>query len=127
MKCYIENLDLVTPLAPRDAFYGGRTEAFKLYEETSPENQIKYYDVTSLYPFVNKTGKIPLGHPDIITENFDSIDTYEGLIKCKILPPKGLYMPVLPAKPFWGKYLAFYQTLICVNRVKILCNDIWMS
>ena len=98
MKCYIENLDLVTPLAPRDAFYGGRTEAFKLYEETSPENQIKYYDVTSLYPFVNKTGKIPLGHPDIITENFDSIDTYEGLIKCKILPPKGLYMPVLPAR-----------------------------
>ena len=98
MKHYIESLELVTPLEPRDAFYGGRTEAFKLYEEAHQGNQIKYYDVTSLYPFVNKTGKIPLGHPDIITENFDSIDNYEGLIKCKILPPKGLYMPVLPAR-----------------------------
>ena len=56
------------------------------------------YDVTSLYPFVNKTGKIPLGHPEIITEKFDSIDNNEGLIKCKILPPKELYIPVLPAR-----------------------------
>ena len=71
--------------ALRDAFYGGRTETFKLYEETGLGNQRKYYDVTSLYPFVNKIGKIPLGHPKIIRENFDS-----GLVKCKILPPKGL-------------------------------------
>lgn len=63
MKRHIEILELVTPLAPRDAFYGGRTEAFKLYEETGSRNQIKYSDVTSLYPFVNKTGKTPLGHP----------------------------------------------------------------
>ena len=63
MKRHIEILELVTPLAPRDAFYGGRTEAFKLYEETGSRNQIKYSDVTSLNPFVNKTGKTPLGHP----------------------------------------------------------------
>ena len=98
MKNYIDKLEFVTPLVPRDAFYGGRTEAFKLYEEACPENQIKYYDVTSLYPFINKTGKIPLGHPEIITEHFDSIENYEGLIKCKILPPKELYMPVLPVR-----------------------------
>ena len=98
MKNYIDKLEFVTPLVPRDAFYGGRTEAFKLYEEACPENQIKYYDVTSLYPFINKTGKIPLGHPKIITEHFDSIENYEGLIKYKILPPKELYMPVLPVR-----------------------------
>ena len=98
MKQYIQALDFVTPLEPRDAFYGGRTEAFTLYEEATLGKQLRYYDVTSLYPFINKTGKIPLGHPDIITENFKSVDQYEGLIKCKILPPKGLYIPVLPVK-----------------------------
>ena len=97
-KRFVENLELVTPLAPRDTFYGGRTEAFKLFEETCPEKQIKYYDVTYLYPFINKTGKIPISHPQIITENFDSIENYEGLIKCKIVPPKDLYIPVLPVK-----------------------------
>lgn len=98
MKHFIENLELVAPLAPRDAFFGGRTEAFKLYEASDPENQIKYYDVTSLYPFVNKPGKIPIGHPQVITDDSDSIENYEGLIKCKILPPKDPYMPVLPVK-----------------------------
>ena len=98
MKAFIESLEIITPLEPRDAFYGGRTEAFRLYDEATETKKIKYYDVTSLYPFVNKTGKIPIGHPTIITENFDNLENYEGLIKCKVLPPKGLYTPVLPVK-----------------------------
>ncbi|WAR09597.1 hypothetical protein MAR_034673 [Mya arenaria] len=60
------------------------------------ENQ--YYDVTSLYPFINKTANIPMGHPKIITENLKEIGQYEGLVKCKVLPPKGPNMPVLPMK-----------------------------
>lgn len=98
MRRYVNGLDILTPLEPRDAFFGGRTEAFKLYEEAADDKTIKYYDVTSLYPWVNKTGKIPLGHPEIITENFKSISEYEGLVKCKVLPPKGLFMPALPTK-----------------------------
>lgn len=62
MKQYIQSLDFVSPLEPRDAFYGGRTEAFNLYEEATADKQIKYYDVTSLYPFINKTGKIPTNY-----------------------------------------------------------------
>lgn len=57
MKQYILNLDMVRPLESRAAFFGGRTEGFKLYEEATVDKQIKYYDVTSLYPFVNKTEK----------------------------------------------------------------------
>ena len=38
----------------------------------------------------------PVGHPEIITENFDDISTYFGDIKCKVLPPRGLLHPVLP-------------------------------
>lgn len=79
MRQYIESLESVTPLEPRDAFYGGRTEAFKLYAETTADKYIKYYDVTSLYPYIKKkTGKIPLGHPHINTENFEDINRYEG-------------------------------------------------
>jgi hypothetical protein len=98
MKKYIESLEIVSPLEPRDAFHGGRTEAFKMYAESTANTQIKYFDVTSLYPYINKTGKIPLGHPNIITEHFENVNKYEGLIKCKLLPPRKLYIPVLPTK-----------------------------
>lgn len=37
-----------------------------------------------------------MGHPEIITERFNDIENYFGLIKCKVLPPRGLYLPVLP-------------------------------
>ena len=37
-----------------------------------------------------------MGHPEIITENFADISTYFGLIKCTVLPPHGLFHPVLP-------------------------------
>ena len=36
-----------------------------------------------------------VGHPPIITENFDDVSTYFGLIKCTVLPPRDLFHPVL--------------------------------
>ena len=95
---YMKSHTMHYPLEPREAFYGGRTEAFTMYKEAAKDESINYYDVTSLYPFINKTGKIPLGHPLIITENFKNIDAYEGLVKCKINPPRNLYLPVLPSR-----------------------------
>ena len=56
----------------------------------------RYVDFTSLYPWCNKSTETVVGHPKIITENFDDISTYFGLIKCTVLPPKGLLHPVLP-------------------------------
>ncbi|XP_053390895.1 uncharacterized protein LOC128553745 [Mercenaria mercenaria] len=114
MKQYIQSLEIVTPLEPRDAFFGGRTEAFKLYEEGTETSQIKYYDVTSLYPWVNKMGKIPIGHPEVITENFKDISQYEGLIKCKVLAPKGLHLPVLPMK--CNNKLMFSLCRVCTEN-----------
>ena len=90
MKTYIDKIYIVSPLEQKDAFHGGRTEAFTPYGEVADEKKIKYYDVTSLYPFINKTRKRPLGHPTNITENFGKTDQYEGLIKCKVLLPRGL-------------------------------------
>ena len=56
-ETFVQDLDILGPLEPR--------QAFKLYEEASESQHIKYYDVTSLYPFVNKTGQIPLGHSSV--------------------------------------------------------------
>ncbi len=121
MSSYINHHGIIPPLEPRDAFYGGRTEAYTMYKEATAVEEIDYYDVTSLYPWVNKTGKIPVGHPEIITENFSRLDTYEGLIKCKVIPPRNLFHPVLPCKVN-GKLL-FHLCNICANaQNKELCE-----
>ena len=57
-----------------------------------------YVNFTSLYPDRNKNEKYPLGHPIIITQNVSDVSSYKGLLKLKILPPRGLYHPVLPFK-----------------------------
>ena len=71
MKHYFDHYHLVDPLEPRDALYGGRTNASKLYHRCEGDEQIKYVDFTSLYPHVNRSKTVPTGHPKIITENFD--------------------------------------------------------
>ena len=94
---FLGTIEHTSPLNPRDALYGGRTNALKLYHKcTEPGEEIHYIDYTSLYPYVQKYGVFPTHHPDIITENFDK--KYFGIIKCRILPPCGLYIPVLPVR-----------------------------
>ena len=41
MKRYFEEYDLVDPLQPRDAFYGGRTNAAKLFHECQDDEEIR--------------------------------------------------------------------------------------
>ena len=89
--------EIVDEIIPREALSGGHTMAFNLYYKCIDEEKIKYIDYTSLYPYVQKYGIYPKGHPEIITENFSN-KKYFGLIKCKIIAPRGLYHPVLPAK-----------------------------
>ena len=83
------------PLQPREAFFGGRTNATKLYHECNDDENIRYVDFTSLYPWVCKYAKLPLGHPEVYRDT-DIPDRVEGLIKCKVLPPQNLLHPVLP-------------------------------
>jgi hypothetical protein len=80
------------PLNPRSALSGGRTNAITLYYE----GRAGYIDFTSLYPYIQKYGVFPIGHPKIITENFADIQNYFGLIYCRVLPPTNLFHPVLP-------------------------------
>ena len=91
-----------TPLNPRDSFYGGRTGNTTMYYKAKDGEQIKYFDVCSLYPYICKYGKFPLGHPTIIIGHEEclkeDLSKINGLIKCSILPPSDLFHPVLPLK-----------------------------
>jgi hypothetical protein len=40
--------------------------------------------------------QFPIGHPEVITCEFEGIENYFGFVSCKVLPPKHLYLPVLP-------------------------------
>ena len=51
----------------------------------------------SLYPCANLECDYPIGHPEFIDQpGTTDISRYNGLVKCKILPPCELYHPVLP-------------------------------
>ena len=90
---FVRELEFQPPLNPREALYGGRTNATRLY---CCEGDMRYVDVCSLYPYVLKYKPFPLGHPEIITEDFQDVRSYFGLIQCRVLPPRGMYHPVLP-------------------------------
>ena len=68
-----------------------------MYHHVDQDEKIHYIDYTSLYPFINKTGVYPKGHPTFITQpGHTDISQYFGFVKCKVLPPRQLYHPVLP-------------------------------
>ena len=115
LKNFAESFHLVTPLEPRDAFFGGRTEAITLYAVADPQETITYVDFTSLYPTINKYGLYPTGFPQIIFNPEDQdIHHYFGIAKVSILAPEGLFHPVLPVRQH-GK-LTFPLCSVCVTE-----------
>jgi hypothetical protein len=86
-------------IEPRDAFYGGRTNAAKLYHEISDNEKIYYMDFCSLYPYVLKNSRFPIGHPKRLYDfKTNDISIYDGLIFCSVNPPRDLYFPILPLR-----------------------------
>jgi len=89
------------PLNTRNALYGGRTEALHLhYKIKEGEETVQYFDIMSLYPYICKYFKFPIGHPIIhvgdACADIEACLKIEGLMKCKIVQPMYLYHPVLP-------------------------------
>ena len=111
---FVDSLDFEERLDPRDSLTGGRTNGCVLYKRVPENVKIKYVDFTSLYPFVNKTCRYPVGHPEIITRDFRDLSSYFGLAKVRILPPRGLYHPVLSYRT--GGKLTFPLCRTCVER-----------
>lgn len=95
-----------------------------MYYKCAADEQIRYVDVCSLYPFVCKNGTFPIGHPTVLTEGFDMVKLqkrqYHGLIRCTVLPPRGLFHPVLPAR-FHGK-LMFNLCRTCAEQQQSECR-----
>ena len=117
VKRFLSSFDLIPPLQPRDAFFGGRTGAVSLHAVAGEGEEIRYCDITSLYPWVNKNCCYPVGHPQIITQPINQdIDSYFGLALVDVLPPSGLFHPVLPVRV--GGKLIFPLCGSCVEEEK---------
>jgi hypothetical protein len=108
---FLSSLNISTdPLNPKDGFFGGRVECFKLIDE----GEIKSLDVNSLYPSVLASKKFPVGHPSIIISNTGTdISPYFGFVKCDVLPPADLLIPVLPVRS--GGKLIFGLCRTCIH------------
>ena len=128
---FVKSFDIQDRLEPRQAFFGGRVNATKLHYKVNGDEQIHYDDVTLLYPFVQKYSMYPVQEPQILISDFSDISNYFGIAKIKILPPKGLYHPVLPLK-INGKLLFTLcrtcaekqnqETCICDVEKKNVCS-----
>ena len=115
VKNFLTSFDLVAPLEPRDAFFGGRTGAVALHAVAGEGEEIRYTDITSLYPWVNKNSTYPVGHPTIISQPADqTLDSYFGIATVDIIPPAGLFHPVLPVRA--GGKLTFPLCRSCVEE-----------
>uniref|UniRef100_A0A914YAF7 DNA-directed DNA polymerase n=1 Tax=Panagrolaimus superbus TaxID=310955 RepID=A0A914YAF7_9BILA len=90
------------------ALKGGRVECFRLHYKCREEEEIRYIDIVSLYPWVGFASYIsfPLGNPVVYTsESFNGHvwkepgdNKYKGFILCKVLAPQGLDLPLLAYK-----------------------------
>jgi len=83
-----------------DADYGSQTEAVVLHYAVREGETVRCYGVTSLYPYISKYFKFPVGHPEIHVGDScqykQTMLSKLGLIKYSVLPPKRLFHPVLP-------------------------------
>ena len=93
----VRSYNLKAPLNPRDAFFGGRTNAVRVYVDPRDVQHLCYYDFTSLYPWVNKYCRYPTKHPTFYYRpaNPRDLSPYFGIAKCTVLPPSNLFHPVL--------------------------------
>jgi hypothetical protein len=110
------------PLEARDSFFGGRTNCVKTHYIVAPGEKIKYMDVCSLYPWVNKYGTYAVDVPEIfigeqcceLIGSENDLVKVEGLVKCTVLAPTDLYHPVLPQRINGKLFFSLCRT--CANN-----------
>lgn len=128
LKAFVKDHPVRPRLNPRDALFGGRTNASTLYRNVAdtPNVKIAYGDITSLYPTVLKFDEFPVGLPEVIlSPDSTSISDFFGIAFCRVRPPRALYHPVLPMKTKEGK-LVFTLCKHCAltgSRTRCQCPD----
>ncbi|EOQ01040.1 DNA polymerase [Bacillus cereus] len=92
----------------RLSYYGGRTEVF------TPELKKGFhYDANSLYPYVMKVAKFPVGYPVLLKDgqaekkwrHWKRRAIGGGVMWCRVDVPEDMYLPVLPKRDPSGKLL----------------------
>jgi hypothetical protein len=121
----LDEYDLVEqPKFREDGFFGGRCEPVKLiYDFKEKDSKGKYIDVVSLYPTVMFYDKYPIGHPKRISKPLNYDPNWFGFVHCKVQPPRGLYLPVLPykQKTKQAHKLLFGLCRTCMARLDAKC------
>jgi hypothetical protein len=110
-----------------------------MIEKVDDNHEISMFDIISLYPYCNFTGSnfkfifssisfigpYPIGHPTIIQPSVSRVDwtepedvCYEGLLKVRVIPPKGLYLPQIPLRIPGDDRLLFTLCIPCAKNFK---------
>ncbi|XP_052128309.1 uncharacterized protein LOC127750506, partial [Frankliniella occidentalis] len=118
----------VPPLNLRDTLAGGRTSALRWYYKADTENgeKIKLVDVVSEYPGCNLRGKYPISHPRIFREGdpeMPTVDQWNGLVKCTVLPPRDLFLPVLWVKAHGKLLFPLCRTCVETQNMEVCRHD----
>ena len=94
-----------------DALYRGQTSPIHLFKDVFNKKDAKifYIDFNSLYPFIQHKNPFPINHPKVLTNKEECLkelirptkptssdEDGMGFAKCRILPPKKLFIPTLP-------------------------------
>ncbi|XP_057544023.1 DNA polymerase-like [Amaranthus tricolor] len=85
----------------RRGYYGGHSDVYKPYGEN-----LYYYDVNSLYPYIMKEYPMPCGIP-VWKKNLESVelDSLFGFIEAYVVCPTNISCPFLPYKDKAGTLL----------------------
>ena len=83
---------------------------------------IGHIDITSQYPTVNALDEYPVGFKELYDPTEEEIKdgSFLGIVKCDVIPPKDLYLPVLP-QTVGGKMLMHLNNMTdtwCSNELR---------
>ena len=91
-KYYTDDNNLLS----REAYYGGRVEAYYIGKVPTPGGAY-YYDINSLYPQAMLSGAYPRSDPFLREgEHLRIPSYYVGTAYAKVSVPHSLYLPILP-------------------------------
>uniref|UniRef100_A0AC34RI45 DNA-directed DNA polymerase n=1 Tax=Panagrolaimus sp. JU765 TaxID=591449 RepID=A0AC34RI45_9BILA len=108
-------------ISPREFLLGGRVSPMMLHCIPEKDEEIRFFDIKSLYPSVNFQAEYPIGIPEIITVpiaeqnvNWTKPQNFiKGILQVFVVPPKNLLVPVLPYR--FKKQLFFPLCKTCCH------------
>ena len=86
----IENCVGNTEVFIRKSYKGGTVDVFKPYMKKG-----YHYDINSLYPYVMKEFKYPVGKGIFVSSNNINLDTFFGFVEVEVYCPNSIKIPLL--------------------------------